>query len=60
MVEGGLKRMDDFGSFYGFQGKNYGRTLGVFYQEPTFGLGGLRMWYKYQKISGEKRNMSSI
>ena len=38
-VRGGIKRMDDFGSFGGFHGKNYGRTLGVFCQPLTLALG---------------------
>ena len=37
--EGGLKRMEKFGSFGGFQGKNYGITLGSFYQHVPLALG---------------------
>ena len=41
MGEGGLKRMDHFGSFGGFQGTNSGRTLNVFCQHLPFSLGGV-------------------
>ena len=37
---GELKRMDDFGSFGGFQGTNSARTLGVFCQHLYLALGG--------------------
>ena len=40
MVGGGLKRMDNFGSFGGFQGTNYGRTLDVLCQHLHLALGG--------------------
>ena len=39
MGEGGLKRMDNFGSFGIFQGTNYGRTLCVFCQHLPLALG---------------------
>ena len=39
MGEGELKRIDEFGSFRGFQGTNSGITLGVFCQHPPFSLG---------------------
>ena len=39
MGEGGLKRMDDFGSFGGIQVTNSGRTLSVFYQHTPLSLG---------------------
>ena len=55
MGEGGLKRMDNFGSFSGFQGTNYGRKLGVLFQYIPLDLGGSRMWDKDQNIIGEKR-----
>ena len=38
--EGGLKRMDDFGSFSGFQGTNSRRRLGVLFQNLSLDLGG--------------------
>ena len=40
MGEGGLKTMEDFGSFGGFQGNNSGRTLGVLFQHLPLALGG--------------------
>ena len=39
MGEGGLNRMDDFGSFGIFQGTNYGRVVGIFYQHLPLALG---------------------
>ena len=40
MVEGVLKRIDDFGSFGGFQRTNFGRKFYVFCQHLTLDLGG--------------------
>ena len=40
MGEGGIKTMDDFGRFSGFQGTNSERTLGVLFQHLTLALGG--------------------
>ena len=40
MGEGGIKIMEYFGSFGGFQGTNSARTLGVFYLHLTLALGG--------------------
>ena len=40
MGEGGLKIMDDVRSLGGFQGTNFGRTLGVFCQHLPLALGG--------------------
>ena len=40
MGEGGIKRMENFGSFSSFQGTNSGRTLGVFCQHLPLALRG--------------------
>ena len=40
MLEGGLKIMDYFGRFIGFQETNSGRAFGVFFQHLPLILGG--------------------
>ena len=40
MVEGGINRMDNFGSFGSFQGTNSGRTLDVLFQHLHLALEG--------------------
>ena len=46
--EVGLKIINDFGSFSGFQGTNSGRTLGVFCQHIPLDLGGQYCWRSIQ------------
>ena len=40
MGEGGIKRIDDFVSFVGFQGTNSGRILGALFQHLLLSLRG--------------------
>ena len=58
MGEGGLKRMDDFGIFGGFQETNFWKNIGCLLPAPTFGLGGSRLCEKDTEISVKKRKRS--
>ena len=57
---GGTQENGQFQKLWRFSRKEFWKNIGCFLSAPPFGLGGLRLWEKGKKISGKKRNRSSI
>ena len=62
IVNRGLKVMFGIGKFVASQSCEFWKNIGCLLSEPTFGLGGSRLWEKEeeQKLSGKKRKQRSI